>query len=173
MRYPIIKKEALITENLLLVTSLGFKPGTFWSVVRCSIQLSYEAKTIVLFCASRKVTPLGFKPGTFWSVVRCSIQLSYGAKFLICECKGSYFFCNYQIFALIFLNKCHTTYTVSSFILSNRHYAWGTRPEKHPSTFRFAAKPSLSVDELQYSPWHKPREYRSSWHARPATPSLC
>ena len=25
------------------VTSLGFKPGTFWSVVRCSIQLSYEA----------------------------------------------------------------------------------------------------------------------------------
>ena len=31
------------------VTSLGFKPGTFWSVVRCSIQLSYEAISLIAF----------------------------------------------------------------------------------------------------------------------------
>ena len=35
------------------VTSLGFKPGTFWSVVRCSIQLSYEA--ISLFACAKVI----------------------------------------------------------------------------------------------------------------------
>ena len=74
------------------MTPTGFKPVTFWSVVRCSIQLSYGAK-LQSFLSNTflVVTPTGFKPVTFWSVVRCSIQLSYGAisKWLLNELRDS------------------------------------------------------------------------------------
>ncbi len=42
------KAETLIsTVFQLLVTALGFKPKTFSSVVRCSIQLSYAAISVL------------------------------------------------------------------------------------------------------------------------------
>jgi hypothetical protein len=38
-----IKEAILFKTASLFVTALGFKPKTFSSVVRCSIQLSYAA----------------------------------------------------------------------------------------------------------------------------------
>ncbi len=38
-----IKRGLILLPDLLSVTLSGFKPETFSSVVRCSIQLSYKA----------------------------------------------------------------------------------------------------------------------------------
>ena len=48
------KKELTCVNSSLslfnFVTPAGFKPATFWSVVRCSIQLSYGAKSFLKRC---------------------------------------------------------------------------------------------------------------------------
>ena len=66
------------------VTPAGFKPTTFWSVVRCSIQLSYGA---ILLCL----------PRDFWFCV------AHLRRFLLeSGCKGSAFFWNRQMFLQLF-----------------------------------------------------------------------
>ena len=82
-----INKKHLLQREDAIVTPTGFKPVTFWSVVRCSIQLSYGAVglIILIFLRQERVIPTGFKPVTFWSVVRCSIQLSYGTLWTSCD----------------------------------------------------------------------------------------
>ena len=37
------KKASLLGSFSFFVTSPGFKPGTFWAVIRCAIQLRHEA----------------------------------------------------------------------------------------------------------------------------------
>ena len=62
----------------------GFKPTTFWSVVRCSIQLSY---------------------GTSLGSSSCPTCAKRSGRFLICGCKGTEFFANHQIFCRLFSKK--------------------------------------------------------------------
>ena len=74
------KKRTLLcvkSSFKLFVTPAGFKPATFWSVVRCSIQLSYGAKPY------------------------CFVE----ALFLKSECKGIAFYLNLQTFKLLFSKK--------------------------------------------------------------------
>ena len=51
------KKKELTEVNSFLVTPTGFKPVTFASVVRCSIQLSYGAIVAELRVQSYDIFP--------------------------------------------------------------------------------------------------------------------
>ena len=76
----------------MFVTPAGFKPATFRSVVRCSIQLSYGARPY------------------------CFVE----ALFLKSECKGIAFYLNLQIFLKVFSVFVENSWICTNFVDINQ-----------------------------------------------------